>query len=348
MSFRASFWLLGLALVSALAAYWPWAPQWRGLAALCMLLALGSLGFVLDLAGAFSPARRPREERPADGKVDRVALAACRTEPNTVDGRFRRFTGLQPLEPGSAAQAQAQARGSSPDLLGHVAIVSLFADRDGQPWSDAEIATAQRSLLHAAGWIEQEALRWHAAVNLDLADVYFAVDDGASPEVEIGFVLEGDHQAPFEAHAVPKALASFSRAARGLGFADAADLIARVAERVAADCWIWVLHVRSAGRSLAVPEADTPWPGVTLTVCYAQEATFPEPLTKPPLADTATFAHELLHLFGATDKYGVSLSTFPPKTVTDRDIMCLNYSSLGRMRVDPGTAAEIGWNSGIN
>jgi len=63
----------------------------------------------------------------------------------------------------------------------------------------------------------------------------------------------------------------------------------------------------------------------------------------PPFADPVTIVHELLHLFGASDKYNVPLARFPDRSVTDRDVMLLQYNSLGRLRIDPLTAEELGW-----
>ena len=38
--------------------------------------------------------------------------------------------------------------------------------------------------------------------------------------------------------------------------------------------------------------------------------------------------------------HDVKLVAFPPKMVTERDVMCLNYESLARLRIDPLTADE--------
>ena len=51
----------------------------------------------------------------------------------------------------------------------------------------------------------------------------------------------------------------------------------------------------------------------------------------------------LLHLFGASDKYGYALKAYAPKSVTTRDVMRLSEGRLARLRIDSGTAAEIGW-----
>jgi hypothetical protein len=164
--------------------------------------------------------------------------------------------------------------------------------------------------------------------------------------VEVAFQREGQDEGPLERHAVAKALIGMSRAAAQLGFRDAADLVAAVNQRIDADAHVWLVHPLRAGRSLAVPLDHTELAGVSLAVCYAREASFPEPLTKPPYTDPATVAHELLHLFGATDKYGVPLRSFPAQTVTARDVMRLSQTSLSRLRIDPLTAEEIGWTRG--
>jgi hypothetical protein len=66
-----------------------------------------------------------------------------------------------------------------------------------------------------------------------------------------------------------------------------------------------------------------------------------------PRSDPVTYAHELLHLFGASDKYDVSsLQGFPAGSVTERDIMRTGRRRLDRLRIDPLTAEEIGWNQG--
>ncbi len=226
-------------------------------------------------------------------------------------------------------------------------MLSVFLGRDGRSWSDEEIARAACRLEKAGRWVEREAIRWGAPVNLDLADTYFAVDIPEPDDVEVTFVPQGDRMEPFEAHATSKALIDSSRAAaaprlsrcRGLAGQNQPEGRRRRSR-------VWLLHPRRAGRSLAVPLDDTDLAGVSLAVCYAREANFPEPLTGPPFTDPVTVVHELLHLFGASDKYGVSLRSFPPGTVTSRDVMRLSESSLSRLRIDPATAREIGWGRG--
>jgi hypothetical protein len=228
-------------------------------------------------------------------------------------------------------------------MLGRVVLISIFLGRDGKGWSDAEIAEAHDALRRAGGWIEREAIRWGAPVNIDLADTYFVAEDDATDDVEVTFIPQGEQVQPLEGQAALKALTATTRAAGRLGFRDAVDLIARINPRVEADARVWLLHPRRAGCSLAVPLDATELAGVSLAVCYAREANFPEPLTRPPRPDPVTFVHETLHLFGAEDKYGLPLRSFPPGSVTARDIMRLNDMPLARYQIDPLTASEIGW-----
>jgi hypothetical protein len=338
-------WLFGAVLGVLLVVAAGWLAHSPALAILLLLASLCASGLAAEVVrGLWASARgldrpRPLHAVPADGRVERVEITGVRALANARNPGFGRF---EELLPGETASPPHKAR-VAPVLVGRVAILSVFLGRYGVSWSDDEIARAHEALTRAGKWLEKEAMRWLAPVNVVLASTYFAVHDSNSDPVEVDFVPEGDHRAPLEAHAASKALATFSRAAAALGFADAADMIDRISGRVKADAWVWLLQPRAAGRSLAVPPSDTPWPGVSVALCYASEASFPEPLPGPPFSDPITFAHELLHLFGAKDKYGVPLHTFPRTEVTDRDIMCLYHNSLGRMRVDPRTAAELGW-----
>jgi hypothetical protein len=344
---RPTCWVVALLAVAVLGYAAPWSDEWREAGPLVLLLALALVALLVEFV-ALAQANRvpaaerlPEDARPADGAVGVVPLAGVLSEPNPHDPRFRRFVALEPSA--SFPGGRLSGTRSTPLLVGQVTIISVFIGRDGEAWSDVEIARAHAALVRAAGWIEREAVRWNAPVNLDVAETYFAVNDDEAEEVEIAFSPKGDDFQPFETHAVTKVLASASRAAGQLGFHDAAAMIAEVNPRVAADTRVWLLHPRQAGHSLAVPLDDTPLAGVSLAVCYAREASFPEPLGTPPFTDPVTIVHELLHLFGASDKYAVPLRSFPPRSVTNREIMRLDETSLLRLRIDPLTAREIGW-----
>lgn len=341
---RPWIWLIGVALTGAVALLIPWPTEAASLVPVALFCLVGLVAamaqFIAALRSNAVQARRsyPADAEPADGRVGWAKVVGIAGEPNRFDFRFRHFLSLDE----SPLLAPPGGRGD-PVLWGRVVLFSLFVGRDGRSWSSAEIARTHKSLIRAGEWIEREAIRWSAAVNIELADTVFVAEDDSAEDVEIGFVPQGDEQGPLEARAVENALASASRAAARLGFADVADLVERIGPRVEADGRVWLVHPRRAGRSIAALERDSGLPGVNLAVCYAREAGFSEPLVGPTFADPVTFVHELMHLFGAEDKYGVPLTRFPRKSVTERDVMRLSVEHLSRLRVDPLTASEIGW-----
>jgi hypothetical protein len=287
--------------------------------------------------GAASPPRVTA--RPADGVVRVVPLRGVCGSPLTNEPRFQRF---ESFEPDAAASLRRDPHADG-RLLGRVCLTPFFIGRDGRRWQDDEMAATLRALLRSAAWLEAQAQRWGAGLNVDLADTVFEALDPVDEPVEVQFVPEGDHMGPFEAQAVPKAIASASRAAAALGFPDITRLMRAVSARLECEEIVWVVLPRCAGRSLAIPEAESPLPGTAMAVCYARESNFPEPLDGPPFPDPTTFVHEILHLFGATDKYDLPLGSYPRGMVSDRDVMCLYQTALPRLRVDRLTAAEVGW-----
>jgi hypothetical protein len=280
----------------------------------------------------------------ADGVVGIRPLPGVRSVPNLRDPRFRRFECIQPE--GSAATpaaSRSEVLKTPPALVGNWVVVSVFVGFDGRLWADTEIAQSLAAFERAGAWIEQEARRYGVGLELEFCDTYFSADGGITEPVEIGFAIEGNDVGPWEAGFSTRMLALLSRAASQLGFQDAVDLVERIERNLLQAKTAWVMHLRRAGRSMAVPPDLTQLEGVSLIVCHAREASFTEPLTKTPNPDPVTFAHELLHLFGASDKYSVPLERFPSGSVTRRDIMRLDRGVLDALAIDPLTAAEIGW-----
>jgi hypothetical protein len=347
MSSRRTIWTVGLLVNLGLVAGLVWDEAWRRLVVPVGLIGLAASAMVAEVASLRSPPGRskpPPGARLADGVVDLLPIAGSEGEANPVSPRFRRFERLReiPGEPGRVDRLPAD----GPALLGRVALISVFVGRDGSGWSDDEIARGLGAVERAGLWIERQAKLRAVPVNLGLADVYFRVQDDEVDAVEVAFGAEGDDVGPMEAHASTKAVILASRAAAALGFADVVDLVGKVGPRVIADARVWLFHVRRSGRSLAIPALESEIPGVGLALCYSREASFPEPLKQPARVDPVTVAHELLHLFGASDKYGVARESFSPGSVSHRDIMRLNQDRLDRMAIDPLTASEIGWVGG--
>ena len=351
MSQRGKLWSVGLVITLGLAGVLGSDTATRELSIPVALLSLGVFALLAEGSHLSSLARGrpgpvpPTGARPADGIVDVVPVAGVEGKVNPCSPRFRRFLGRLD-DRGKSTNPIELSRGN-PALLGRVALISVFIGRDGVGWTDVEIARAHESLERSGRWIESEARRYAAPVNFELAETYFQLQDDEIDPIEVGFVPEGDDVGPMEAHASTKAIVAASRAAASLGFLDVVDWLGRINARVEADVHVWLVHVRRAGRSMAIPASECDVVGVGLAVCFSREASFPEPLVGPGRVDPTTVAHELLHLFGASDKYGATLRSFGPGSVTSRDVMRLNHESLSRMTIDPLTASEIGWGRGI-
>lgn len=344
---RVGHWIVGSVAGVALAAMIPDSlfPAARLAAACTVLFIVGLVGEVLWLRSFGFVLNRPRtrDPRPADGRVDVARIAGVDSRPNPFDARFRRFDGIS--TDGERSPDGVSLGRASPPLLGRVVIFSLFIGHEGSAWTDEELADAHEALLRSGAWVEHEAGRWQAAVNVEVAEMYFVADLDEPDEVAVGFQTEGDTVGPFEQDAALKAVAAATRAAVRIGFHDFADLAATMERRVDADAAIWLQHPRCAGRSFALPVEQRMLEGVALAVCYPLEASFPEPLPRNTSAciDPVTVVHELLHLFGASDKYGHSLREFEPGTVTRNEVMRLSESRLSRLRIDERTARELGW-----
>ena len=167
---------------------------------------LGEIAAQLALESQ-EPASRaiPKDAKPPDGAIETAKLRGVRGEPNSSDPRFNKFVEIY-HEPIVATRPIREL----PAFLGRAAIVSLFVGRDGKRWSDNEIADAHRSIERAGRWIEREAIRWNAPVNIEIAEIYFEIMGQENEDVEIGFVAEPDGDAPLEMGAETKALVEFS------------------------------------------------------------------------------------------------------------------------------------------
>ncbi len=273
-----------------------------------------------------------------------VPLSISPMEVNLRDGRYARYLGPFASDQSTEGrQPMPWTKVASPPLRGRIVLVSIFVGADGRWWSDTEIARQLSALERAARWMEKEAGRYGVPVEVGLADAYFSVEGEPTPEVAIGFQPEGMDFGPYEQGIATRALVLMSRAAATLGFQDAVDFVQEIRARLPGTIPVWLLHVRQAGRSLAVPLDLTELDGVSLALCYARSASFTESIVRPPVPDAATMTHEILHLFGASDKYGMPLDHYSAGAVTHRDIMRLDYDRLEQLRVDPLTARELGW-----
>ncbi|APW62917.1 hypothetical protein [Paludisphaera borealis] len=326
-----------------------------GLGVWLFLIGAGLVGLVMELVRFSLRVRRAalqgkqarragRESRADDFPDGLAAVALIPKEPNFRDSRYGRYAGpFHPEDGAKPGPPMPWGKVASPALRGRVALVSMFIGSDGRSWTDSEIARWTTSIEWVARWIRQEADRYGAEVAVGVADTYFSVEGDRTPETEIGYGWEGAGLGLFEMNSITRSLTLMSRAAAQLGFHDSVDFVREVGGRLGSAIPVWLLHLRRAGRSFAVPLDLTELDGVSLALCYAHSKNFSDSIVRSPTPDAAMIAHEVLHLFGASDKYGVPLASFRPGLVTNRDIMRMDVSRLERLRVDPLTARELGW-----
>jgi hypothetical protein len=296
--------------------------------------------FIVLVRSGAVPESAPLDARPPDGVVPIVGIEGVQGTPNEVNPAIQAYVGE---DPGSNWQPfPLPARGDR-SLLGCIGIFSLFVGRDGSSWKPSEVAEAYESLGKMGRWVEREATRWGAPVNIELIGTYFQGDDFAEETVVLTPTLDPFQNVVDEADADVLGIASASRAAAQLGFADLGDLMGSIDPRADHNLTVWFVHLLRAGRSSAIGTDQFEFPRLGLALCYARDSASSEPLGCRPFVDPTTLAHEFLHLFGATDKYGTPLASFPPGSVSPQDIMRLGVDRLSKLRIDSLTAAEIGW-----
>jgi hypothetical protein len=285
---------------------------------------------------------RSHDSSPPDGEVPVVDLSAIEGSPNAILPEIRICRSTVVVDGRGVSR---RIRDGSGPLLGRLGIFSLFVGRDGKSWSDREVVEAYRALERMGLWIEREAGRWAVPVNLELLSPCFVADDSADESVELAPSLDPFRTVLDESNADIKGIASASRSCSRLGVSDLADLVGKVDPVAGHDQTVWIVHHLRAGRSSAIEPDRFQYPGARVALCYARESSISEPIVGLPFVDPVTLAHELLHLFGASDKYGTSLRSFPPGSVTSRDVMRLDETRLSRLRIDSLTSSEIGWST---
>lgn len=350
MGVRLGVWVVALVLGLLVAVAVPEGtfPGVRPLTLGVVFLAVGGVGHAWLANRSRRPlgVGRPRDRRPADGVIDVAAVAGVSRVLNPVDPRFGSFDPGGPVDTAAVGGFVGSRDRVGWPMLGRLVLVSVFAGMDGRAWSVGEVAAAHEALRRAGAWLEREAGRWGAALNVELADTYFVHEETDPDRVEVEFSHDDAGDAsPFERDAALKAVSRLTRAAVGLGFRDAAAMTGRIGSRLDADLTAWLLHPRQAGRSFAATRDLDLLGGLSLAVCYPKEASFPEPLRGGARVDPVTVVHEILHLFGATDRYGRPADGDPEALTTAGgcDVMRLDQNRLSRLRVEAWTAREIGW-----
>ena len=269
-----------------------WVPSGLvGLEVWLIVVSLGLLVLVAEIIRLVIRAGRPANEVVGNSPelsvrntpTGVVPLSISPKELNLRDQRYRRCLGpFESVGSPGARPPMPWTRVPSPPLRGQVVLVSMFVGADGRWWSDTEIARQLGALERAARWMEKEASRYGVPVGVGLADTYFSVEGEPTPEVAIGFESEGMDVGPYEHGIATRALTLMSRTAATLGLQDAVDFVQEIRVLLPGTTPVWLLHVRQAGRSLAVPLDLTELEGVSLASVSPAKQVSPNRSSGPP------------------------------------------------------------------
>jgi hypothetical protein len=249
-----------------------------------------------------------------------LAAGCPRPEPARIS------TGAYAERAGTVQSNQASRRnnGSAAVLRGRVVLYHLWAEDAGSSWTAARQADVQDRVRAAIGFLT----RWARTYGIDLTFV-----EEAAGRVRSASDL------PTDMFADP---IWTERLVQSTGAADSSRLVADLKRRHKADEVLLVIHVNKAADSynLAFRAGVHPAYAAERIVCFSR---YPD--QRPTCA--ASYAHEILHAFGAGELY------FPFDRTDERakraghlfpnDILFRVDLNLDALNIGPWTAYRIGW-----
>lgn len=244
-----------------------------------------------------------------------LTLVACRTHAQeTVRG------------PRLANQVSKRGAGSAATLRGRVALVEFFIADPGARWTPTTRTAVAQRMSDAKDFIHRHALILEQEVS------FLKID---------GLDIDMANRVPLEPFAHPGWTERVIQRATGLS---GGDFVAKIRSQHQASEVALCLHVNRAAISynLAYYSGVRSEFAAERMVCFHQ---YPD----GRLTTAATYAHEILHLFGAGDLY------FPQDTNHDRkelarrwfphDVMFRVDYDIDRLTIGPFTAYRVGWSN---
>ncbi len=247
-----------------------------------------------------------------------LTLVACRT-----------FAQETVRVPRLANQVSKRGAGSAATLRGRVALVDFFVADQGASWPSKARSEVVRRMSEAKDFIRQHALNQGQEVS-------FLKIDG--PDIPMA------GRVPLDPFAHPGWTEQVIKRATGLS---TGDFVAQVRSQQQASEVALCLHVNRAAISynLAYYDGVRSEFAAERMVCFHQ---YPD----GRLTTAATYAHEILHLFGAGDLY------FPQDVTRDRkdlarrwfphDVMFRVDYDIDRLTIGPFTAYRVGWSKDLD
>jgi len=231
---------------------------------------------------------------------------------------------VRPVAAMKSNQASKRAVGSASILSGHVHVYNVFARDHDSDWSETEKQDVSEKLEQGYRFLTNHCRHYGLEVRFT---------DENSPEVLCS------HRIPVDTFVDPRWT---ERVIETVANKSGNELVHQLRRKTGADHVVICLHVNKAALSynLAVYNRVSEHFSAERMICFAS---YPD--NRPTAA--ATYAHEILHLFGAGDLY------FPFDTDQQRksqagelfpdDVMYRVDYNLNRLNVGPFTAYRVGW-----
>lgn len=241
----------------------------------------------------------------------------------TVPAQLAKSEGV-PARLMKSNQSSKRNTGSAGTMSGRIHVYHIFASDLNSTWEQTEREDVLTRMQHAYQFIQRQSRRH--GIELEFSD------EIARPVTYQGNLPRSTFVNPkWTEHIIKEASEDSS-----------VDLTKRLKRRTNADSVISCLHIDKPALSynLAFYANVAPEFAAERMVCFSQ---YPD--TRPTAA--ATYAHEILHLFGAGDLYFPYDKSESRKDIAKRlfpnDVMFRVDYNLDRLNVGPFTAYRIGW-----
>ncbi len=226
-------------------------------------------------------------------------------------------------------QASKRDIGSAKILDGEVYIYHIFVSDPHSHWAEGEVATVKRKLNEAYSFITRQSRKHGKRINF--------VDDFS------GFVSL-DRRVPVDAHADPEWTEYTIDKATG---GSSVQLVQKLREQSKIKSIVICLHVNKAALSynLAFYKNVSQKYQAERMICFSA---YPDGRE----TSSATYAHEVLHLFGAGDLYFPYDNDGRRKSHAARlfpnDVMYRVDYNIDSLNVGPFTAYRVGWTDSLD
>ncbi len=233
------------------------------------------------------------------------------------------------LKPGEIKGQSGRGEGSAKSLNGNCFVLNVFIDEKQSSWNNGKIETVLGYMEQAASFLESEGRRYGAQLSVTSSD-----------RTQSAYLITST-KIPSDMSDFCWVEMLFSSTVYGT-LENYAKSFFKAEEY---DNWCVMLHIAKSGRSYAL-SCDSDYSDYR--VYYAERAVmyYSEDPTYQYRSVVGTYAHEMLHLFGASDLYGDGITEDALQMLKHffpNAIMHTVSNDLGMQGICPYNAYRVGW-----